>query len=79
MVDHLGHPLRRIASVFRRRCVTTLDGQPLKSGTIRFDAADGRTAAADATIADGKFSAQVPPGAHGVATRLMPTPGTRKR
>lgn len=40
----------------------TLDGQSLKSGTIRFDSADGRTAAADATIADGKFSANMPPG-----------------
>jgi hypothetical protein len=40
----------------------TLDGQPLKSGTIRFDSADGRTAAADATIADGKFNLTLPPG-----------------
>jgi len=40
----------------------TLDGQPLKSGTIRFDSADGRTAAADATIADGKFNVTLPPG-----------------
>ena len=40
----------------------SLDGQPLKSGTIRFDAADGRTAAADATISDGRFSVSLPPG-----------------
>ena len=40
----------------------TLDGQPLKSGTIRFDSADGRTAAADATITDGKFNVTLPPG-----------------
>jgi hypothetical protein len=40
----------------------TLDGQPLKSGTIRFDAVDGRTAAADASITDGKFSANISPG-----------------
>jgi hypothetical protein len=40
----------------------TLDGQPLKAGTIRFDAVDGRTAAADASIADGKFTAKLPPG-----------------
>jgi hypothetical protein len=40
----------------------TLDGQPLKSGTIRFDSADGRTAAADASIADGKFNLTLPPG-----------------
>ena len=37
----------------------TLDGQPLKSGTIRFDSADGRTAAADASIVDGKFTAKL--------------------
>jgi hypothetical protein len=40
----------------------TLDGQPLKSGTIRFDAVDGGTAAADASIIDGKYSARIPPG-----------------
>jgi hypothetical protein len=40
----------------------TLDGQPLKSGTIRFDAVDNRTAAADASITDGEFSIKVPPG-----------------
>ena len=40
----------------------TLDGQPLKSGTIRFDAADNRTPAADASIVDGKYTAAVPPG-----------------
>src|SRR4029079_11622130 len=40
----------------------TFDGQPLKSGTIRFDSADGRTAAADATISDGKFKVTLPPG-----------------
>jgi hypothetical protein len=39
-----------------------IDGQPLKSGTIRFDSSDGRTAAADATIADGKFNVALPPG-----------------
>jgi hypothetical protein len=40
----------------------TLDGQPLKSGTIRFDSVDGRTAAADASITDGKFTAKLPTG-----------------
>jgi hypothetical protein len=40
----------------------TLDGQPLKSGSIRFDSADGRTASADATITDGKFTVKLPPG-----------------
>jgi hypothetical protein len=40
----------------------TLDGEPLKSGLIRFIPADGRTASADATITDGKFTATVPIG-----------------
>lgn len=40
----------------------TLDGQPLKSGLIRFLPADGQTATADAQIADGKYTATVPPG-----------------
>lgn len=40
----------------------TLDGQPLKSGIIRFVPTNGQSATADATVADGKFAAQVPPG-----------------
>jgi len=40
----------------------TFDGQPLKSGTIRFDSSDGRTAAADASIVDGKFNVKLSPG-----------------
>jgi hypothetical protein len=40
----------------------TLDGQPLKTGLIRFVPADGKTPTADATITDGKFSAVVPLG-----------------
>jgi hypothetical protein len=40
----------------------TLDGQPLKSGTIRFDSADGRSIAVDASIVDGKFGKKMPPG-----------------
>lgn len=40
----------------------TLDGQPLTTGIIRFVPVDGQTPSADATITDGKFSAQVPPG-----------------
>jgi hypothetical protein len=40
----------------------TLDGQPLKSGTIRFDPEDGRAKAADATITEGKFSLKLLPG-----------------
>lgn len=40
----------------------TLDGQPLKTGLIRFVPVDGKTPTADATITDGKFSAVVPLG-----------------
>jgi hypothetical protein len=40
----------------------TLDGQPLKTGLIRFVPADGKTPTADATISDGKFTAVVPLG-----------------
>src|SRR5437763_2737138 len=40
----------------------TLDGQPLKQGLIRFVPADGKGPTADAPIADGRFTARVPPG-----------------
>jgi hypothetical protein len=40
----------------------TLDNQPLKSGTIRFDSADGSSPAASASIVDGKYSAKLAPG-----------------
>jgi hypothetical protein len=40
----------------------TLDGQPLKTGLIRFVPADGKTPTADTTITDGKFTAVVPLG-----------------
>jgi hypothetical protein len=56
----------------------TLDGQPLKAGTIRFDAVDGRTAAADATIADGKFMAKLPPGNKRVSITSPKVVGKKK-
>lgn len=56
----------------------TLDGQPLKSGTIRFDATDGRTAAADASIADGKYTAKLPPGEKRVAITAPKVIGKKK-
>ena len=40
----------------------TFDGQPLKTGLIRFVPADGKTPTADAPITDGKFTAVVPLG-----------------
>ncbi len=56
----------------------TLDGQPLKSGTIRFDAADGRTAAADASITDGKYSVKMPPGEKRVSITSPKVIGKKK-
>lgn len=56
----------------------TLDGQPLPSGTIRFDAIDGRTAAADASIADGKYTAKMPPGEKRVAITSPKVIGKKK-
>lgn len=40
----------------------TLNGEPLKEGTIRFVPVDGNTPTADAPIVDGKFQANVPVG-----------------
>src|SRR5262245_22811185 len=42
--------------------LVTLDGQPLKSGLIRFVPTDGKTPTADAPITDGRYSALVPLG-----------------
>ncbi|HEX4413715.1 MAG TPA: hypothetical protein VH107_08805 [Lacipirellulaceae bacterium] len=56
----------------------SLDGQPIKSGNIRFDPADGRTATADATITDGKFSATVPPGEKRVSITAPRVVGKKK-
>jgi hypothetical protein len=39
-----------------------VDGQPLKDGLIRFIPVDGKSGGVDATIADGKYKAIVPPG-----------------
>jgi hypothetical protein len=56
----------------------SLDGQPLKSGNIRFDPIDGRTATADAMITDGKFSATVPPGEKRVSITAPKVVGKKK-
>lgn len=40
----------------------TLDGTPLKEGTVRFVPVDGKSQTASAPIKDGKFSAKVPLG-----------------
>jgi hypothetical protein len=56
----------------------TLDSQPLKAGTVRFDAVDNRTPAADASISDGKFTAKVPPGDKRVTITSPKVVGKRK-
>src|SRR5688572_24074536 len=56
----------------------TLDGQPLKAGLIRFVPADGQTPTADASITDGKFTAQVPVGEKRVSISAPKVVGTRK-
>src|SRR6185295_9016630 len=56
----------------------TLDGEPLKSGAIHFVPADGRTAAADATITDGKYTVELPPGEKRVTISSPKVVGKRK-
>ena len=56
----------------------TLDGEPLKSGVIRFVPADGATATADSVITDGKFSASVPPGDKKVSISAPKVTGKRR-
>jgi hypothetical protein len=56
----------------------TLDGEPLKSGVIRFVPADGLTATADSIITDGKFSASVPPGEKKVSISAPKVTGQRR-
>jgi hypothetical protein len=55
----------------------TLDGQPLKSGLIRFVPADGQTPTAEATITDGEFSAEVPVGEKQVSISAPKVVGKR--
>jgi hypothetical protein len=56
----------------------TLDGQPLKTGLIRFVPADGQSATADATVTDGDFSANVPVGEKRVQITAPKVVGQRK-
>jgi hypothetical protein len=58
--------------------IVTLDGQPLKSGTIRFDSPDGRTPAADATVTDGKFNVKLLPGDKHVSITSPKVVGKKK-
>ena len=56
----------------------TLDGTPLASGLIRFVPADGQTATADATIANGEFTAKVPVGEKRVTISAPKVVGKRR-
>ncbi len=56
----------------------TLDGEPLSAGLIRFVPVDGQTATADATIADGKYTARVPVGNKRVSISAPKVVGKRK-
>jgi hypothetical protein len=56
----------------------TLDGQPLKSGTIRFDSTDGHAHAADASITEGKYSAKIEPGDKRVSITSPKVVGKKK-
>jgi hypothetical protein len=56
----------------------TFDGEPLKTGIIRFDPTDSRTATADAVIKEGKFTAKVPPGDKRVAITSPKVVGKKK-
>jgi hypothetical protein len=56
----------------------TLDGQPLKSGLIRFVPVDGKSPTADTAITDGQYSAEVPFGEKRVEISAPKVTGKRK-
>lgn len=56
----------------------TFNGEPLKTGTIRFDPADGHTATANAIITDGKYTAKMPPGEKRIAISAQKVVGKKK-
>jgi hypothetical protein len=58
--------------------IVTLDGQPLAKGEIRFVPADGQSATAGAAIAEGKFTASVPPGEKKVQISAPKVTGKKK-
>jgi hypothetical protein len=56
----------------------TLDGEPLKEGTIRFVPTDGKSQTASATISKGHYRAEAPPGEHRVEISAPKVLGKRK-
>ena len=55
-----------------------LDNQPLKKGVIKFAPTDGKSAAVEAPITDGKFTAKVPVGEAKVKVSATKVVGKRK-
>lgn len=56
----------------------TLDGQPLKDGTVRFVPSDGKSQTASAPVKDGQFTAAVPVGDMRVEFSAAKVLGKRK-
>jgi hypothetical protein len=56
----------------------TLDGQPLQTGLIRFEPADGQTPTADAMITNGSFTVKAPVGEKRVSISGPKVVGKRK-
>jgi hypothetical protein len=56
----------------------TFDGQPLKSGAIHFESIDGKAPPADATIVDGAYKVELPPGDKRVSISSPRVTGKRK-
>ena len=54
------------------------NGEPLKSGTIRFEPVDGRTASAAGLIADGTYQVEMPPGEKRIQISAMKVVGRRQ-
>lgn len=55
----------------------TMDGEPVKTGTITFIKQDGDLAREGAVIADGRFSAKLKPGEYKIELNSQKTTGTR--
>jgi len=58
--------------------VVTVDGQPLKEGSISFVPVDGKSSTAGGSITDGKFTGKVPLGEMKVQIRAKKVIGKKK-
>jgi hypothetical protein len=61
------------------RGAVTLDGQPVKTGTITFVSSEGSLIREGAVITNGAFTARVPPGKYKVELNAQHVVGTRKQ